>query len=55
MKKVEQLGTESSWKRTLRASSVQEETKECLDRLNEAFRMYMVRIYSGTTSDSALT
>ncbi|KZS87039.1 hypothetical protein SISNIDRAFT_491389 [Sistotremastrum niveocremeum HHB9708] len=41
LQKVEQLGTEAGWKRTLRASSVQEETKECLDRLNEAFRMYM--------------
>ncbi|KZS86582.1 hypothetical protein SISNIDRAFT_491818 [Sistotremastrum niveocremeum HHB9708] len=53
MKKVEQLGTESSWKRTLRASSVQEETKECLDRLNEAFRMYMLQF--SLAADTKLT
>lgn len=51
---MERLGNESSWKRTLRVSSVQEETKGCLDRLNEAFRMYMVRVDSWTPSDIAL-
>ncbi|KZS87049.1 hypothetical protein SISNIDRAFT_491398 [Sistotremastrum niveocremeum HHB9708] len=53
LKKVERLGTESSWKRTLRVSRVQEETKECLDRLNEAFRMYMFQF--SIAADTKLT
>ncbi|KZS87038.1 hypothetical protein SISNIDRAFT_461263 [Sistotremastrum niveocremeum HHB9708] len=39
LKKVERLGADSSWKRTLRQSSVQDETKECLSSLNEAYQM----------------
>ncbi|KZT32475.1 hypothetical protein SISSUDRAFT_1055051 [Sistotremastrum suecicum HHB10207 ss-3] len=53
LKKVERLGDESGWKRTMRASSVQEETKECLDRLNEAFRMYMFQF--SLAADTKLT
>ncbi|KZS87053.1 hypothetical protein SISNIDRAFT_471284 [Sistotremastrum niveocremeum HHB9708] len=53
LKKVERLGDESGWKRTLRASSVQEETKGCLDRLNEAFRMYMFQF--SLAADTKLT
>ncbi|KZS86580.1 hypothetical protein SISNIDRAFT_471671 [Sistotremastrum niveocremeum HHB9708] len=53
LQRVERLGTESRWKQTLRASSVQEETKDCLDRLNEAFRMYMFQF--SLAADTKLT
>ncbi|KZT32480.1 hypothetical protein SISSUDRAFT_535196 [Sistotremastrum suecicum HHB10207 ss-3] len=53
LKKVERLGTESSWKRTLRSSSVQDETKDCLNRLNEAYQMYIFE--SSISTDNKLT
>ncbi|KZT32816.1 hypothetical protein SISSUDRAFT_475519 [Sistotremastrum suecicum HHB10207 ss-3] len=40
LEKVERLGTAGpSWKRTLRALNVQDETKDCLNRLNEAYQI----------------
>ncbi|KZS87046.1 hypothetical protein SISNIDRAFT_471277 [Sistotremastrum niveocremeum HHB9708] len=53
LKKVERLGTESSWKRTLRSSSVQDETKDCLNRLNEAYQMYIFE--ASVATDNKLT
>ncbi|KZT32821.1 hypothetical protein SISSUDRAFT_1055037 [Sistotremastrum suecicum HHB10207 ss-3] len=41
LQRVDRLGSQPGWKRKLRASSVQDETKDCLNRLNEAFRMYI--------------
>ncbi|KZS87048.1 hypothetical protein SISNIDRAFT_491397 [Sistotremastrum niveocremeum HHB9708] len=51
--KVERLGTESRWKRTLKASSVQDEMKDCLNRLNEAYQMYIFE--SSIATDTKLT
>ncbi|KZS92016.1 hypothetical protein SISNIDRAFT_467253 [Sistotremastrum niveocremeum HHB9708] len=56
LEKVERLGTESKWKRTLRASSVQDETKYCLNGLNAAYQMYIVSVASNAeATDSKLT
>ncbi|KZS88247.1 hypothetical protein SISNIDRAFT_470254 [Sistotremastrum niveocremeum HHB9708] len=50
---VERIG--SSWKRKsiFRVSSVQEETKECLDELNEAYQMYIFEF--SIAADNKLT
>ncbi|KZS86579.1 hypothetical protein SISNIDRAFT_543895 [Sistotremastrum niveocremeum HHB9708] len=51
LEKVERLGTEPNWKRTLRASSVQDETNGCLNRLNEGYQMYIMMTRSGETNE----
>ncbi|KZS94021.1 hypothetical protein SISNIDRAFT_484976 [Sistotremastrum niveocremeum HHB9708] len=38
---VKRLGSESRLRRTIKATSVQEEVKECLDKLNEAYQSYI--------------
>ncbi|KZT32689.1 hypothetical protein SISSUDRAFT_520427 [Sistotremastrum suecicum HHB10207 ss-3] len=50
LEKVERLGTGPSWKRTLRSSSVQDETKDCLNRLNEAYQISRRRSQQTTSS-----
>ncbi|KZS87050.1 hypothetical protein SISNIDRAFT_538353 [Sistotremastrum niveocremeum HHB9708] len=41
LERVEGIGTRPKRTSILRATSVQEETKECLDKLNEAYQMYI--------------
>ncbi|KZS86577.1 hypothetical protein SISNIDRAFT_491830 [Sistotremastrum niveocremeum HHB9708] len=40
-KTVERIGSTPKMKSIFRATSVQEETKDCLDKLNEAYQMYI--------------
>ncbi|KZS90992.1 hypothetical protein SISNIDRAFT_488002 [Sistotremastrum niveocremeum HHB9708] len=53
LEKTERLGTESSWKWKLKSSSVQDEAKDCLNRLNEAYQIYIFE--SSIATDNKLT
>ncbi|KZS93983.1 hypothetical protein SISNIDRAFT_504513 [Sistotremastrum niveocremeum HHB9708] len=50
---VERIGSTSKRKSILRSTSVQEETRDCLDKLNEAYQMYIFQ--SSIAADSKLT
>ncbi|KZS87047.1 hypothetical protein SISNIDRAFT_491396 [Sistotremastrum niveocremeum HHB9708] len=50
---VERIGSSPKMKGIFRATSVQEETKDCLDKLNEAYQMYIFEFTIAT--DNKLT
>ncbi|KZS89360.1 hypothetical protein SISNIDRAFT_489320 [Sistotremastrum niveocremeum HHB9708] len=50
---VTRLSTESRLKRTLRSASIQEDAKDCLNKLNEAYQAYVLQFSIAT--DTKLT
>ncbi|KZS93979.1 hypothetical protein SISNIDRAFT_465564 [Sistotremastrum niveocremeum HHB9708] len=50
---VERLGNELGRKRIFKTASIQDETKDCLNRLNEAYQMYMFQF--SLAADTKLT